>query len=64
MSIHIPSENGEPTEVAVRGSLPEALPILPLRDSVPFPETLTPLAIGGMVITVLGVAMATRPART
>jgi len=46
MSIHIPSENGEPTEVAVQGSLPEALPILPLRDSVPFPETLTPLAIG------------------
>ncbi|HEX2231762.1 MAG TPA: endopeptidase La [Thermoleophilaceae bacterium] len=46
MSIHIPSENGEPAEIAVQGSLPEALPILPLRDSVPFPETLTPLAIG------------------
>jgi ATP-dependent Lon protease len=46
MSIHIPSANGEPTEAAVRTSLPETLPILPLRDSVPFPETLTPLAIG------------------
>ena len=47
MSIHIPSSgNGEPLEVAVRASLPDALPILPLRDSVPFPETLTPLAIG------------------
>ena len=46
MSIHIPSANGEPTEAAVRTSLPGALPILPLRDSVPFPETLTPLAIG------------------
>ena len=30
----------------VRASMPDALPILPLRDSVPFPETLTPLAIG------------------
>ena len=30
----------------MRTNLPEALPILPLRDSVPFPETLTPLAIG------------------
>jgi ATP-dependent Lon protease len=46
MSIHIPSANGEPSEATVRTSLPEALPILPLRDSVPFPETLTPLAIG------------------
>jgi ATP-dependent Lon protease len=46
MSIHIPSANGEPREATVRTTLPEALPILPLRDSVPFPETLTPLAIG------------------
>jgi ATP-dependent Lon protease len=46
MSIHIPSANGEPTEAPVRTSLPAELPILPLRDSVPFPETLTPLAIG------------------
>jgi len=26
--------------------LPDALPVLPLRDSVPYPDTLTPLAVG------------------
>jgi ATP-dependent Lon protease len=46
MSIHIPSSDGDVQEVEVRAVLPDALPILPLRDSVPFPETLTPLAIG------------------
>jgi len=46
VSIHIPSSEGEATTAAVRTSLPQALPILPLRDTVPFPETLTPLAIG------------------
>ena len=46
MSIHIPSSNGEPVEAPVTSALPEALPVLPMRDSVPFPETLTPLAIG------------------
>ena len=46
MSIQIPSATGQPAEVSVRTTLPEALPVLPLRDSVPFPETLTPLAIG------------------
>jgi ATP-dependent Lon protease len=46
VSIHIPSSDGEAAEAAVRTTLPEALPILPLRDSVAFPETLTPLAIG------------------
>ena len=46
MSIHIPSSNGETVEPAVKTTLPKSLPILPLRDSVPFPETLTPLAIG------------------
>ncbi len=46
MSIHIPSSNGEPAEATVRTALPDLLPVLPLRDSVPFPETLSPLAIG------------------
>jgi ATP-dependent Lon protease len=46
MSIHIPSSNGETVEPKVTSALPGTLPILPLRDSVPFPETLTPLAIG------------------
>jgi ATP-dependent Lon protease len=34
------------TPPEVRTGLPEALPILPLRESVPFPEALTPLAVG------------------
>ena len=39
--------------------LPQALPVLPLRDTVTFPETLTPLAVGqersiGLVNDVLG----------
>jgi ATP-dependent Lon protease len=46
VSIHIPSGNGEPREATVRTSLPDALPILPLKESVAFPETLMPLAIG------------------
>jgi ATP-dependent Lon protease len=35
-------------ENAIRASepLPEALPVLPLRETVTFPETLTPLAVG------------------
>jgi ATP-dependent Lon protease len=35
-------------ENAIRASepLPDALPVLPLRDTVTFPETLTPLAVG------------------
>jgi ATP-dependent Lon protease len=36
------------TENAIRASepLPDALPVLPLRETVTFPETLTPLAVG------------------
>ncbi|MBW3653605.1 MAG: endopeptidase La, partial [Actinobacteria bacterium] len=33
-------------EVAMAPVVPDALPVLPLRETVPFPETLTPLAIG------------------
>ncbi|HTN23887.1 MAG TPA: LON peptidase substrate-binding domain-containing protein, partial [Solirubrobacteraceae bacterium] len=33
-------------EVGQRQELPGALPVLPLRETVPFPDTLTPLAIG------------------
>jgi ATP-dependent Lon protease len=33
-------------EVGARQSLPSTLPVLPLRETVPFPDTLTPLAIG------------------
>src|SRR5919197_5623189 len=37
---------GGPQPIAVETSLPPALPVLPLRETVPFPDTLTPLAIG------------------
>jgi ATP-dependent Lon protease len=33
-------------EVGVTRELPATLPVLPLRETVPFPDTLTPLAIG------------------
>jgi ATP-dependent Lon protease len=46
MTIHIPSVDGEPTEVEVQATLPDALPVLPLRDSVAFPDTVMPLAVG------------------
>jgi ATP-dependent Lon protease len=46
MTIHVPSVNGDPVEVAVETRLPEALPVLPLRDSVAFPGTMLPLAVG------------------
>jgi ATP-dependent Lon protease len=32
--------------VELGSALPQALPVLPLKDSVPFPDTLTPLAVG------------------
>jgi ATP-dependent Lon protease len=46
VSIHIPSVEGEAATAQVRSNLPDALPVLPLRESVPFPEALMPLAIG------------------
>jgi ATP-dependent Lon protease len=39
--------SGEPQQVEFGNSvLPDVLPVLPLRDTVTFPDTLTPLAIG------------------
>jgi ATP-dependent Lon protease len=39
--------SGEPVQVEFGGSsLPDVLPVLPLRETVTFPDTLTPLAIG------------------
>ncbi|MGI8749440.1 MAG: LON peptidase substrate-binding domain-containing protein, partial [Thermoleophilaceae bacterium] len=46
MSIEIPAAEGEARDVEIGSGLPAALPVLPLKDSVPFPETLTPLAVG------------------
>src|SRR5436190_1506085 len=34
------------SEVEVGQRLPEGLPVLPLKDTVTFPDTLTPLAVG------------------
>jgi ATP-dependent Lon protease len=38
--------SGRTVEVGARNSLPATLPVLPLRETVPLPDTLTPLAIG------------------
>ena len=41
------TSTGEPQEVGFEGSsLPDVLPVLPLRETVTFPDMLTPLAIG------------------
>jgi ATP-dependent Lon protease len=45
-TIEIPTPDGRTQEVPVGSNLPDALPILPLKDSVPFPDMLTPLAVG------------------
>jgi ATP-dependent Lon protease len=45
MSIDIVTP-GEVQDVTVGRSLPEGLPVLPLKESVAYPNTLTPLAIG------------------
>ena len=36
--IEIPTSGEGPQEVAVAATTPDVLPILPLRDSVPFPR--------------------------
>jgi ATP-dependent Lon protease len=46
MTIHIPSVDGEPADAGVTPQLPDALPVLPLRDTVAFPDTMLPLAVG------------------
>ncbi|HEY6758227.1 MAG TPA: endopeptidase La [Baekduia sp.] len=38
--------SGRPVEVGARNNVPAVLPVLPLRETVPLPDTLTPLAIG------------------
>jgi ATP-dependent Lon protease len=47
MTIHIPSVDGDPAEAesGVKPQLPDALPVLPLRDAVAFPDTMLPLAV-------------------
>src|SRR5947207_16027401 len=39
--------SGEGQDVAIGSrAVPETLPVLPLRETVPLPDTLTPLAVG------------------
>jgi ATP-dependent Lon protease len=46
--IDVVNDRGEPRVIEVNGrqQLPSMLPVLPLRETVPFPDTLTPLAVG------------------
>jgi ATP-dependent Lon protease len=48
VAIQVESPDGQGRDVEVGGqqSLPDTLPVLPLRDSVTYPDTLTPLAVG------------------
>ncbi|MDQ4019473.1 MAG: endopeptidase La, partial [Actinomycetota bacterium] len=44
--IEVPSSDGGAQHIPVQTRLPPALPVLPLKESVPFPDILTPLAVG------------------
>ena len=39
-------EDGRTVEVGAQRPVPETLPVLPLRETIPLPDTLTPLAVG------------------
>jgi ATP-dependent Lon protease len=45
ISIESPAGEGQNVAIGVRG-VPGTLPVLPLRETVPLPDTLTPLAVG------------------
>ena len=42
---HLPGADGA-IDLGLQRELPGALPVLPLRETVAFPDTLTPLAVG------------------
>src|SRR5690606_8622830 len=46
IEIESTGENGRQVEVGAQATVPAELPVLPLRDSVTYPDTLTPLAVG------------------
>jgi ATP-dependent Lon protease len=46
IEIATPGAGGEDVAMGAPPELPERLPVLPLRDTVTFPDTLTPLAVG------------------
>ncbi len=41
-----PADEGQDVAVGAQRGLPPVLPVLPLRETVPLPDTLTPLAVG------------------
>jgi ATP-dependent Lon protease len=46
ISVEGTGEDGREVAVGAERRLPETLPVLPLRDTVTYPDTLTPLAVG------------------
>ena len=48
IDVEAQQDGGEPrdVEIGARAAVPGALPVLPLRETVPFPDTVTPLAVG------------------
>jgi ATP-dependent Lon protease len=46
IEIATPGQGGEEVAMGAAPDLPDTLPVLPLRDAVAFPGTLTPLAVG------------------
>jgi ATP-dependent Lon protease len=46
MTIEITANEGDFPELEASTKLPDALPVLPLKETVPFPGTMTPLAVG------------------
>ena len=46
IEIATPGTGGEDVVMGAQPEIPDELPVLPLRDSVTFPDTLTPLAVG------------------
>ena len=46
ISVESPDAQGRSVDIGAESVLPSVLPVLPLRDSVTYPDTLTPLAVG------------------
>jgi len=46
MTIEVSAGEGELPQIEIASKLPDVLPVLPLKETVPFPNTMTPLAVG------------------
>jgi ATP-dependent Lon protease len=46
ITVSRPGEEGQEVAVGAQRAVPRELPVLPLRETVPLPDTLTPLAVG------------------